>query len=402
MERTDATEEASRLRPVISVVAAVALALWVAWWIDALLHLRLRWAELTQIRFPAFGADFWTQAELGARAYAAGRDPHFHLDGRHLVHYPPLVIWLFLWVVPLGQGTALRVWIVVLIALAVLGAVVAHRVRARLGLERMPLVLALVLVLYGFPVLFEIERGNFDLLALAAILGALPLLARRGRLADVLGGAVLAVAPWVKIYPGLLGLSLLALRRFRAFAAFVVAAIAIGLAAPAETVRSLLVLHKAAGIVAELALNDPGYWPWIHSLSLAWAELTRGGSLASVSGTLVAAIVVLAGVSYVCVRVHRCGSPQALTYPLVLWTVSAASFVPLIANDYSLAFLPLAGVAVWSRRDGWLVHGALLLSAVWWQPFSLPLGGWVLLPLKVLAVVAVGASLLARAREADG
>jgi hypothetical protein len=78
-----------------------------------------------------------------------------------------------------------------------------------------------------------------------------------------------------------------------------------------------------------------------------------------------------------------------------------ASFVPDIANDYSLSFLPVAAIAVSSFRDPVLVRVGLVVLAVWWQPFWLPIPGPTMLAIKLLGVIAVGRSLIARVSELD-
>jgi len=108
-------------------------------------------------------------------------------------------------------------------------------------------------------------------------------------------------------------------------------------------------------------------------------------------------VVVLAAASFVCARVWRCRGAAPLTYPLLLWIIGLASCVPVIANDYSLVFLPVAAVAVWSRKDPALVQAGLLLSLVWWQPVALPINAVLLLVLKLCALASVGGCIVLRA-----
>jgi hypothetical protein len=99
--------------------------------------------------------------------------------------------------------------------------------------------------------------------------------------------------------------------------------------------------------------------------------------------------------------VYRCRQSAPLAYPLLLWLVSAASFVPDIANDYSLAFLPLAAACVLGARDSRVVLGGAAVAALWWQPLAFPIPGLLLLVVKLVGLVVVGASLVARAAELD-
>jgi hypothetical protein len=212
------------------VAGFVAIALWVAWWGHAIYGLYLVGDKYTQVRLPMFGADFWSQSDYAARLFAKGIDPY--ASRGHLFHYPPIVIRLFLWTPHFPVETALRIWVVFLILLIVLGTLAAVKARRRFAVGQLPASLAIALVLFSSPVIFQLERANFDLITLAAILIALPLFRRETAATDFLAGCVLAVGPWVKLYPGLMSLGLLALRRWKALAGFVVAGAVIGLLTP--------------------------------------------------------------------------------------------------------------------------------------------------------------------------
>jgi hypothetical protein len=258
-------------------------------------------------------------------------------------------------------------------------------------------------VLFSFPVVFALERANFDLITLAAILLALELDRRGGALAEIAAGCLLAVGPWVKIYPGLIGVALLALRRYRTFGGFVAGGIAIGLSAPAETLRSFDILRLAME-----RSEDVPFGPWSHSLSLAWLNIGYAaaqngfGGLAKVPSSLVAGAIVTPALAWVGWRISRSEQRRLLTYPLLLWVVALASFVPVIANDYSLVFLPLAVVGVYSRRDPPILHAAMALLFLTLQPIALPINGFLLLAFKLAGIFAVGAMLVRRARELGG
>ena len=71
------------------------------------------------------------------------------------------------------------------------------------------------------------------------------------------------------------------------------------------------------------------------------------------------------------------------------------------ANDYSLVFLPLAALAVWDRRDPLMVHVALGLLLLWWQPLALPIDARLLFVIKFLGLGAVGACLVRRASQQE-
>jgi hypothetical protein len=378
--------------------AVIALALWTVWWVVALVKLELPFAGWTSF-VPVFGADFTTQSDYAARTWSGYADPYS--DHRHLFHYPPIVIRLFAWTPYFSTEVALRIWVVVLALLVIAGTVLAWTTRRELGIERVPLPAALACVLFSFPVVFALERANFDLITLAAILVAVLLLRRGSPFAEIAAGCILAVGPWVKIYPGLLGVALLALRRYRVLGGFIGGGIAIGLFAPTETLRSFEILRLAI----ERTRESAPLGAWGHSLSIAWLNIVHiagqngVGFLAKVPSWLVTAALLTPALGWVCWRIYGCEQRRLLTYPLLLWVVALASFVPEIANDYSLVFLPLAIVAVYSRREPLVVHVAMALLLLPLQPIALPMSPFVLLLFKLLGLFAVGAMLVARARE---
>jgi hypothetical protein len=390
-----------RFRQTGPSTATIALALWAVWWSVALIKLDLPFAGWTNF-VPVFGADFTTQTDYAARTWSGYADPY--ADQRHLFHYPPVVIRLFAWTPYFSTPTALRIWVVVLAGLVSAGTVLAWKTRRELGVEQIPLPVALACVLFSGPVVFALERANFDLITLAAILLALQLDRRGGKFAEVAAGCLLAVGPWVKIYPGLIGVALFALRRYRMLAGFVAGGIAIGLAAPAETLRSFEILQLAM----ERFRGQPLLGAWAHSVSIAWleiahhAKLSGFGVLAKVPSWLVAAAVLAPALVWVCLRVYQCNKRRLLSYPLLLWVVAVASFVPEIAHDYNLVFLPLAAVAVYSRRGPSIVHAGMVLLLVGLQPFALPINPFVLLLFKLAGLYAVGAMLVQRANELGG
>ena len=84
---------------------------------------------------------------------------------------------------------------------------------------------------------------------------------------------------------------------------------------------------------------------------------------------------------------------------LLLWVVALATFVPMVSNDYNFCFLPLTVVAVWDRRDPLLVHVALVLLLLWWQPIAISLGDRTLFWFKLLGLCAAAVSLVERTCE---
>ena len=102
---------------------------------------------------------------------------------------------------------------------------------------------------------------------------------------------------------------------------------------------------------------------------------------------------------WVAYRLYRCPTPEPFLVPVFLWATAIGTFVPTVANDYSLVFLPLAAVAAWDRRDPPAAHAALGFLLIVLQPVSFYFSPSVALGGKVAGVIAVGFCLAARLRE---
>src|SRR5262249_47470286 len=154
-----------------------------------------------------------------------------------------------------------------------------------------PLPFLLGAFLCSTPVLYALERGNCDLLILLPIAGAAWALRRRSLPRDLLAGGCLALAAWIKLYPGLLVLSLPALRRWRALVCCVAAAALIGLPGLAD-MPALSANLQAAALVS----GPPEPYHPCHALSSCWEYLWSGTPLAFVGripGPLAAGTLVL-------------------------------------------------------------------------------------------------------------
>lgn len=392
------------------LTAAVLLTVWSLWWLYSLRQEELLGAEHMWLGVPAFGVDFWTQTEWAARRWDMGIDPYAERD-EHLFHYPPIVIRLFLWSAYLPKGVALNTWICMLAAGFGVGTWYALRIRSRLGLTpRLSLPVALVAVLYSFPAIFTMERSNFDMVSLLAVLAAFAVYDPKRWYLQVLAGAFLAIAPWVKLYPGVIGLSLIALRWWRVLGGFVVGGILIGASMPEETLSAAEnVRILIDGTKHDTTSKWNSYYPWSHSLSAAWTKLliyvsivTGGPTASPIPGALPAALTLAPLLGWVHWRIYRCRNPDAVAYPLLLWTIGLGSYLPQMANDYSLCFFPMLLVAVWSWRDPKWIQLALASTLVWFQPFALPIPAYALLFLKVLLLVVLGVLVVRRATEHEG
>lgn len=393
-------------RRLLAGLGVVGLVAWAVWWGCSFAAGELIGARSTWIWTPVFGADFWSQTDYAARLWADGLDPYE--NEVHLFHYPPIVIRLFQWTPFFTMRGALLIWMITLVAILSWASVAALKVRRRLGLATVPAPLAILLVLTTFPALFAIERANFDLITVVAVLIALPLMRRSTRISHIVGGCVLAVGPWVKLYPGLMGVGLFGLRRFWTLLGFAIGGVGIGLLTPTETLRSFQILRIAIERNQGLAKMSDFNW-WSHSLSILWVEFTRvaeatalGPLVAAVPGSVAAGVVMLPILSWVVYRVFRSPRRDLLAFPLLLWICALASFVPIIANDYSLAVLPIAALAVVGRNMGPVASVGFFACLPWMQPVALTfIPPLVLLLSKFCGLVAVGACIVARARTAE-
>ena len=343
--------------------------------------------------------DFKVHIDHVARLQAGGIDP-YHRPGDwvcSLYPYPPMVGRSFGWVSLMSRSAAARAWLVALALLFVAGAVESWRARRALGLGEIPLAWLVAAVLYATPSLFAMERGQGDPMVILPLIVASWLLARRGAGADVAAGVLLGATSWLKYYPGLTSVALVALRRSKALAAFVVVAASIGLVDFDGTRQSI-----KNGALAQVVMADkvPHVHEIKHSIVENWKSMKlvrRVHLLGEVPGSVAAAALLLPAIVLVSRRVSRATDPRPLIFPYLLWLTAAATFGMPYANDYNLVPLILAMLAVWDAGDSWRVQVLLGLSMLWVQPFWLPLGGQILMVLKLVALYAVGRCLVARA-----
>jgi hypothetical protein len=386
-------------RAALMALGLVLVALWGCWWANSLGEDRLVNGDDTWVPvLPFLCGDFLVSVDRPCRLWLGGADP-YPPPGSCV--YPPLVLGLFAWSGWLEPAVAARVWFGALVGLAGLGAWACWRTRAKLGLWAVPLPFVLAAVLYSTPVLFALERANIDLLVLPFLLLACWALQGKSLPRDGLAGLSLALAAWIKLYPGLLLVGLVALRRWRALGVFVVAGALIGLSQAQDVLQ--FARWQPRTLAGDIPANvHPYVIPTVHTLTGCWKLLWRGTlleSLGAIPSRYAWAGLMLPLLCWVSYRVWRCPSPARVLYPYFLWIVAVATFLPPIANDYNLVFLPLAALAVWDRRDPVLVHMMMGLLLLWWQPLTLPIQGSAVFVFKLLGVLAVGVSLTARAAE---
>jgi hypothetical protein len=393
----------NRTHTLLALLGVAVLVWWTTFWVGSLQKNHLKRSPVTWFgRYQFLGLDFLHNYRA-ARFWLDGGDPyHAYFGdpaGRKLC-YPPIVLPFFAWCKLLPPRQALTVWTVALAVIAGAGVVAACRTRRELGLWQVPLPFALAAILVSAPMMYAMERGNFDLLILWLVLFAAWALQARTLARDLGAGSALALAACFKLYPALLVASLLPLRRGRAFACAGLATV--GFASFQAQNHPVFIAN-----LKELArLNSPEHWkvisPTNHSITGNWRLLwpgTKLKALAKVPPAVAAAALVGPLLLLVGYRVYRCPDPRRLVYPYLLWTASVATFIPSVANDYNLFFLPLAALAVWDRRDPVIIHLTLALMVIWAEPIRFIIDPAMLLVFKLVTLFAVSACLLRRINE---
>jgi hypothetical protein len=385
----------------LHVLGAVLIFVWVAWWTGNVRHGRMTRSRLTWVpALASLSGDFLVSIDHVARVRLAGGDAYAADWVCERFPYPPLVPAVFSWVALMSPGAAAAVWTAALGVLSALGGFAAWATRRRLGIADLPPSFVIALVLFSSPVLFAAERGQCDLLVVPPLLACASLLRRPSGRAQGIAGGALALAAWVKFYPGAAVLGLLASRRWTAVIGFAVVGLAIG-AVDANGV--LQALRNTSHPIEMYRVVVPGQIvPWVHSLSGTWRALwvdTAWAQLGRVNGVLAASAVVLPVVAWVTLAVARGARGASVLDAYLLWITAAATVLPGAANDYNFVFLPMAILAVWDRRDHPLVHMAMAIALLALQPFAFLVSGRALLIFKLAGLAAAGYCVGRRAIE---
>lgn len=381
----------------LSALGVALLLVWCVWWGVSLQQGHLLHAEETSIHIPAFGVDFYRNTELPTRIWLRGDNPYADKD--LLFAYPPIVTRLFSWVYLFTPPQALVVWVVSLALMAASAALLAASWRRSLNLPPIPASLAVALILFSAPVLFALERSNYDLLIVPFLLGGLALSEKASSTCKTIGGMLIAIAIWMKLYPALLLIGLFAARRFRTLAWTVFWLAIIGLSDLAELAQ--FAASTKIHISRAMADAAPGnFMPcaWNHSLSLSWPALFAHTPLRFFRGNQGAVVIIGGLIVWVSLQVWRARDiAKALLAPYLLWIVAAATFVPPVSNDYNLAPLVLAFLALWNGRRPFN-YVLLLVLAIWWQPVGLPISGKAMFFIKLFGLMGTAALVVQQSR----
>jgi len=426
----------------------VLLAAWAAWWAGSFFAGYLvgpdmwvpHWVASYQDQSRELGRDF-AHNFYAVHIVHSGGDPYVTPpDDRGTYAYPPLVLGLFYWGVLIPVRfirLAAGIWSL-LIALIVMGAThLALRGRRSLGLNAISWPLAQGLALWCTPVVFAMERGNCDALVLGLIALAAIFLARKSKWGDALAGLCLAGGMWIKIYPGLVLVAALALRRWRMAGWSLVFSLLIPVLMWSGTMQFLHSGWKAEGYRTKFLSSaahlqeDPNaaaagvnsYPPLeavSHSLPIYWKTFWSGVGMPAVGripGLIGAGIVLgpmLMGTFLVMwwanskqnaphpsplPEYRERGQERGLAFAYFLWVAMAATFWMPVSYDYNLIYFPVLLAAVWAVRDGMIVHALLALGFVYWQPLAQGVPKELILLFKLLALVALGICLVRRAKE---
>lgn len=398
-----------KVRWILLMAGVVLLAFWAVIWTISLRKNHLVIEQYTRVPcFLYLSCDFDINY-YATRTWLAGGAPYQdyrkrfgELEGgfSHKYDHPPLVLVLFSWCTLLPHNTAVILWFIVQTAVSFLAVFTCWRNRNKLDLFCVPLPLLLAAILFSYPVQFEMERGNWNMLVLLFLLMTVAALRGRSIWCDFLGGAFAGIAVWIKVYPALFLLGLLALRRWRAAGFFGIVVLLIGLS-DIQGARDF-----AENIQESARFSTPdyegGFISCSHTVSGSWLLLCRNAHLnwlGGLPGTAGWGLLVFPVVLWVSYWIWRIPNPSRLIYPYFLWLMASATYLPPIANDYSLLFLPLAALAVWDCRDKPIIHVLMTFMIIWWQPLGSPLSSKDLFYCKLVSLVSVALILVSRAGE---
>ena len=389
------------LNRVLNCLAAVLIVVWCAWWVESIGNDRLWRGDHTWIGPLKFIAgDFKVHIDHVARIQAKGIDAYLLKDDPTCADfpYPPMIPRLFAWVVLFSPAQAATIWQGAIALFLTIAALTAWRARRALQSWPVPLAVIVVALLYSTPAVMAMERGQCDPLVIPAILIVAWLARGRGLASELAAGSLLGVTAWLKYYPGLAVFGLLALGRSKAALSFFIVVAVIGLHDRAQ-VRTVIENGRR---LAKMTTDQRFIHSVSHSIVSDWKAIPlvrQKRLLRKVPPMVAAGLLLLPLILVVSRRIATSANTDPLIAPYLIWLTAAATFGMPYAIDYNLVTLPLVALCVWDRRDPVVVHMAMGLFCLWWQPVALKVGGEILLTAKIAALYATGFSLIQRAAE---
>jgi|GEM_PF-621445 len=320
----------------------------------------------------AIGSDLRVDLHTTLGWFQNGQAPYFNSDE---YSYPPLTLVLALPLLLVAPPVAF-----VIVTLASLGAYVLIVLWLPLRLGRTtslsPLLMFIFITgLFAYPLQFELERGQFNLLAIGLCLLAIWIFHTHPRF-RYLAYLLFIVAVQLKVYPFIFVLLLVRdwrdwranLKRLGLLAGLNVAALFV--LGPQMALTFIVMIsaqinnpyvwlgnHSIRAFVTEVAgfAADHG-WTWVGQYS-GWAQLTL---LAVVAG----------GLGVIIFQTYR-RRPTGLNPALFLACSLAAVLIPSVSHDYTLAFLaapvalfldePIAVAGPRPRLRRWVLLGLVVL-----------------------------------------
>jgi hypothetical protein len=425
--------EALTLRPewkstsarIATWIGALLLLGWAAFWIETFRRFELvAKADMAFDAWTFLGLDFWHNYR-SVQAWFSGVNPY--TDGIDSAgspfSYPPIVLAMFAWCQPLNYQLATAIWTGCIVATVALGAYLVHQSRRANRLPFVPPVLGLALVLWSMPVVFAMERGNYDSIVLLCVIGVTLAWRRTASLSsDALIGGCIAIAAWAKVYPLVLFGVLVLTGRWRALLLAVIAFTLIAVVPYRYTLQFIDASGAAQSQRSDIVgtavdwvkgkpprVMRPGAPPIefsSHSLTSYWTKMwtdARFPAMARIPGLVGAAGLLFPLGAWVAWQFWGSAHRTRWLVAFMLWLLALATFWMPLSYDYNLLFLPLAMWAVWNGRDGWVSNVAMGSAIFWWQPLWLdfrPFSPALVFFLKLASLVVTAQVLVRRLGEA--
>src|SRR5579875_90119 len=331
------SNEPTKWQHALPIIGFVLLVLWAFVWVKSIKKDRLDTGKWTYIPpFPILGCDFDINY-YATRTWIAGGDPYqgYFRKGIGQFGYvsckydhPPLVLALFAWCPLMPRSIAFIVWFCIQTAIFAFAVFACFRSRKELALFTIPLPLLLSFILFSYPTLCEMERGNWNVLVLFFLLLTTWALRRYSLTHDLVAGVCVSLAAWIKVYPALILVGLLTLKRWRAAGIFGLTVLLIGLADIGKVWEFSENIKESAKFTPDFF---GGFIPWSHTVSGSWLLFCRDIHLKwleHLSGPTGWGLLIFPLVLWVSRWIAKAPEPARLLYPYLLWLTASATYLP--------------------------------------------------------------------------